>query len=73
MKTYAKWKPTNGQGGVSTCLKEGLDAAWQQIWGAIDLFLGGSPVAKGVMLEMLAEHKILISQLFITEITLYYN
>jgi hypothetical protein len=47
MKTFAEWKPTNGQGGASTCLKEGLEAAWQQIWGAIDMFLGGSPVAKG--------------------------
>ncbi len=73
MKTFAKWKPTNGQGRASTRLKEGLDAAWQQIWGAIDLFLGGSPVAKGIMLEMLAKYKILTSQLFITEITLYYN
>ncbi len=34
-------------------------------------FLGGSPVAKGVMLKMLAEYKILTSQFFITEITLY--
>jgi hypothetical protein len=73
MKTFAEWKPTNGQGGASRRLKEGLDAAWQQIWGAINLFVGGSPVAKGVMLGMLAEYKILTSQLFITKITLYYN
>jgi hypothetical protein len=73
MKTFAKWKPTNGQGGESTCLKEGLEAAWQQIRGAIDMFWGGSPVAKGVMLKMLAEYKILTSHLFITEIMLYYN
>jgi hypothetical protein len=73
MKTFAKWKPTNGQGGASTRLKEGLKAAWQQIWGAIDMFLGGSPVAKVVMLKMLAEYRILTSQLFITEIMLYYD
>ncbi len=70
MKTFAKWKPTNSQRGASTHLKECLDTAWQEIWGAINLFLGGSPVAKGVMLEMLAEYKILTSQLFIMEITL---
>jgi hypothetical protein len=73
MKTFAEWKPTNGQGGASTRLKEGLKAAWQQIWGAIDMFLGGSPAAKGVMLKMLAEYKILTSQLIITELTLYYD
>ncbi len=73
MKTFAEWKPTNGQGGASTHLREGLEAAWQQIQGAIDMFLGGSPVAKGVMLEMLAKYKILTSQLFITEIMLYHD
>jgi len=72
LKTFAYWKPTNGQGSTSQCLKEAFKAAWQQIRGAIDLFLGGSPVAWSVMNEMLAENKILTSQLFITEITLYY-
>jgi hypothetical protein len=70
MKTFADWKPTNGQSGASARLKEGLEAAWQQIRGAIDMFLGGSPVAKGIMLEMLAEFKILTLQLFVTEIML---
>ena len=61
LKTYAEWKPTNGQQGVSTRLKEGLESAWQQIRGAIDMFLSASPVARGVMNEMLAEYKILTS------------
>ena len=73
MKTFAEWKPTNGQGGASARLKEGLEGAWQQIRGAIDLFLGGSPSAKGVMQEMLAEYKIHTSAVFITELTLYYD
>ncbi len=73
LKTYAEWKPTNGQPGVSTRLKEGLESAWQQIQGAIDMFLSASSVARGVMNEMLAEYKILTSQLFITELTLYYE
>jgi len=74
LKTYyAEWKPTNSQPGVSTRLKEGLELAWQQIQGAIDMFLSASPVARGVMNEMLAEYKILTSQLFITELTLYYE
>jgi hypothetical protein len=73
MKTFAEWKPTNGQGGASARLKEGLEGAWQQIRGAINLFLGGSPAAKGVMQEMLAEYKIHTSAIFITELTLYYN
>jgi hypothetical protein len=73
MKSYAEWKPTNGQPGVSTRLKEGLEASWQQIRGAIDMFLSTSPVARGVMNEMLAEYKILTSQLLVTEITLYYE
>ena len=73
LKTYAEWKPTNGQPGVSTRLKEGLEASWQQIRGAIDMFLSTSPVARGVMNEMLAEYKILTSQLLVTEITLYYE
>jgi len=73
LKTYAEWKPTNGQPGVSTRLKEGLKSAWQQILGAIDMFLSASPVARGVMNEMLAKYKILTSQLFITELTLYYE
>jgi hypothetical protein len=74
LKTYAEWKPTNGQPGVSTRLKEGLKSAWQQIRGAIDMFLSASPVARGVMNEMLAEYKILTSQLFIMELlTLYYE
>ena len=38
MKTFGEWKPTNGQGGASAQLKEGLEAAWQQIGGAIDMF-----------------------------------
>jgi hypothetical protein len=33
LKTFANWKPTNGQGGASQYLKEGLEAAWQQIRG----------------------------------------
>ena len=73
MKTFAEWKPTNGQGGASARLKEGLEGAWQQICGAINLFLGGSPAAKGVMQEMLAEYKIHTSAIFITELTLYYD
>jgi hypothetical protein len=73
MKTFAEWKPTNGQGGASARLKEGLEGAWQQIRGAIDLFLGGSPAAKGVMQEMLAEYKVHTSAIFITELTLYYD
>ena len=36
LKTFADWKPTNGQGGASAQLKEGLEGAWQQIRGAID-------------------------------------
>ena len=28
MKTFAEWKPTNGQGGASAQLKEGLEGAW---------------------------------------------
>jgi hypothetical protein len=51
----------------------GLESAWQQIRGAIGMFLSASPVARGVMNEMLAEYKILTSQLFITELTLYYK
>jgi hypothetical protein len=54
-------------------LKDGLKAAWQQIKGAINLFLEGSPAARGIMLEMLAEYKIHTSLLFVTEITLYYD
>ena len=73
LKTYAEWKGVNGQPGASTRLKEGLVSAWEQIRGAIDMFLGGSPVARGVMAEMLAEYKILTSQLFVTELTLYYE
>jgi hypothetical protein len=73
MKIFAEWKPTNGQGGASARLKEGLEGAWQQIRGAINLLLGGSPAAKGVMQEMLAEYKIHTSTIFITELTLYYN
>ena len=73
MKTFGEWKPTNGQGGASARLKEGLEAAWQQMRGAINMFLSGHPVARSVMTEMLAEYKILTSQLFITEITLYYD
>jgi hypothetical protein len=73
MKTFAEWKPTNGQGGASAQLKEGLEGAWQQIRGAIDLFLGGSLAAKGVMQEMLAEYKIHTSAIFITVLTLYYD
>jgi hypothetical protein len=38
MKTFAEWKPTNGQGGASARLKEGLEGACQQIRGPIDLF-----------------------------------
>ncbi len=37
------------------------------------MFLGGSPAAKGVMQEMLAEYKIHTSAIFITELTLYYD
>ena len=37
------------------------------------MFLGGSPVAKGVMQEMLAEYKIHTSAIFIMELTLYYD
>ena len=73
MKTFGEWKPTNGQGGASARHKEGLKAAWQQMRGAIDMFLSAHPVARSVMTEMLAEHKILSSQLFITEITLCYD
>ena len=73
MKTFAEWKPTNGQGGASARLKEGLEGAWQQICGAIDLFLGRSPAAKGVMQEMLVEYKIHTSAISIMELTLYYN
>ncbi len=54
-------------------MRDGLKAAWQQIKGAIDLFLGGSPAARGVIMEMLAEYKIHTSMLFVTEITLYYD
>ena len=73
LKTYAEWKGVNGLPGASTRLKEGLESAWQQIRGAIDMFLSASPVARGVMNEMLAEYKILTSQLFVTELTLYYE
>ena len=73
MRTYAEWKPGNGRVGASVRLKEGLEGAWQQINGAIDMFLGASSVARGVMIEMLAEYKILTSQLLVTEITLYYK
>ncbi len=52
MKTFGKWKPTNGQGEASTRLKEGLEGLWQQIKGAIKMFLLASPMAKGVMLEI---------------------
>jgi hypothetical protein len=58
MKTFAKWKPTNGQGGALARLKEGLEGSWQQIKGALEMFLQASPTAKGVMLEMLVEIKI---------------
>jgi hypothetical protein len=53
IKTFAEWKPTNGQGGASARLKEGLEGLWQQIKGAVKMFLQASPTAKGVMLEML--------------------
>ena len=54
MKTFREWKPTNGQGGASARLKEGLEAAWQQMRGAIDMILSAHPVARSVMTEMLA-------------------
>ena len=73
MKTFAEWKPTNGQGGASAWLKEGLEGAWPQIRGAIDMFLGGRPAAKEVMQEMLTEYKIHNSAIVITELTLYYD
>jgi hypothetical protein len=45
-----------------------------RLWGPLTCFwVGGSPVAQRVMLEMLTKYKILTSQLFIMEITLYYN
>ena len=73
MKTFAEWKPTNDQGSTFARFMESLEGAWQQIRGAIDLFLGTSPAAKGVMQEMLAEYKIHTSAIFITDLTLYYN
>ena len=47
MKTFAEWKPTNGQGGTSARLKEGLEGAWQQIRGVIDLFWGEARQPRG--------------------------
>jgi hypothetical protein len=73
MKTFAKWKPTNGQGGALARLKEGLEGSSQQIKGAVKMFLQASPMAKGVMLEMLAEIKIHTSAIFVMEISLYYD
>jgi hypothetical protein len=73
MKTFSKWKPTNGQGGALARLKEGLEGSWQQIKGAVDMFLQASPTAKGVMLKMLAEFKVHTSAIFVTEISLYYG
>jgi hypothetical protein len=52
MKTFGKWEPTNGQSGALAQLKEGLEGLWQQIKGAIKMFLQASPMAKGVMLEI---------------------
>jgi hypothetical protein len=72
MKTFSEWKPTNRQGGALARLKEGLEGSWQQIKGAVDMFLP-SPTAKGVMLEMLAEFKIHTFTILVTEISLYYD
>jgi hypothetical protein len=73
MKMFAKWKPTNGLGRASARLKEGLEGSWQQIKGAVEMFLQASSAAKGVMLKMLAEIKIHTSAIFVTEILLYYD
>jgi hypothetical protein len=73
MKTFAKWKPTNVQGGHPCTSRRASTQLGSRFGGPWTCFLGGSPVTKGVMFEMLAEYKILTSQLFITEITLYYN
>jgi hypothetical protein len=47
LKTFAAWKHTNGQGGALGHLKDGLEAAWQQIKGVINLFMGGEPSDQG--------------------------
>jgi hypothetical protein len=74
MKTFVEWKPTKKkQGGALAQLKEGLEGSWQQIKGAIEMFLQASPTAKGVMLKMLVEIKIHTSAIFVMEISLYYD
>ena len=73
LKSIGDWKPKGHQKGAKARLQEGLDASWKQVRAVIDQTLVANPVARGVMLAMLADFKLLTTELLITEVSSYYE
>ena len=58
LKTYKQWKPVDGEG-TSKKLKEGVEQLFELITNAIDSTFPMKPLARMVLLDLVAEFKIL--------------
>ena len=72
LKTYKQWKPVDGEG-TSKKLKEGVEQLFELITNAIDSTFPMKPLARMVLLDLVAEFKILFHELFVMEVNLFYE
>ena len=72
LKTYKQWKPVDGEG-TSKKLKEGVEQSFELISNAIDSTFPMKPLAHMVLLDLVAEFKILFHELFVMEVNLFYE
>ncbi len=72
LKTYKQWKPVDGEG-TSKKLKEGVERSFELITNAIGSTFPMKPLAQMVLLDLVAEFKILFHELFVMEVNLFYE
>ncbi len=72
LKSYKLWKPVDREG-TSKKLKEGVELSFDLIKNAIDLTFGMKPQARMVLLDLVAEFKVLFHELFVMEVNLFYE
>ena len=72
LKTYKQWKPIDGEG-TSKKLKEGVERAFNLITNAIESTFPMKPQACMVLMDPVSEFKILLHELFMMEVNLFYR
>jgi hypothetical protein len=71
-RSLEQWKPIDGEG-TSKKFKEGVEQLFELITNTIDSTFPMKPLAQMVLLDLVAEFKILFHELFVMEVNLFYE